>query len=666
MTRPFAIGIDVGGTKIAAGLVQRDGTILCRYVTHAHSEKEPETVIAAIEAACGALLEASGVSPSDIEAVGLGFPGNTNGAAGVVLVCSNLPAWAHVPLRDIVASRVGLPVLLDNDCNLAAVGEHRYGGGRGAHNMCYFTLSTGSGIGIIVEDRLYRGHTGTAGELGHVVIAPGGPACTCGKHGCLMAYCSGIGISRMAYERIQAGADTVLRERVPGDGRRISGEVIATAARQGDAVAREILHTAGTYAGIALSMIIQIINPEVIVVGGGLTRMGDLLAAPMLAAMREHTQPELLDSVTIKPWQLGDDLVVIGAAAEVFASAERYQAQFDARASRFIIEKAERARVSSQAIRPPEPLGQAERTRLEQVEGVIFDIQRYSLHDGPGLRTNVFLKGCPLRCDWCANPESQLTRPQLALFARHCIACGQFGEPCPTVWPTDRDASIALDRESAPEFGQRAAVCPTAAMRWLGERRSAGDIIGEVLRDAPFYQGGGGLTLTGGEPTMQPHLAEALLRLAKPECLSTAMETCGHTHWAVLESLLPYLDHVLFDLKHVDGEVHRRYTGVDNTLILSNLRRLAALRAPLTIRLPLIPGFNATRETMRDVAEFVRSLEGPITRIDLLPYHRLGASKYAALGRSYPWSEQPPLDEGDLDDLAGVLVREGLQVNIGG
>lgn len=656
----------MGGTKIAAGLVQRDGTILSRYTTHAHSEKEPQAVIAAIEVACRTLLESSGVASADVEAVGLGFPGNTNGAEGVVLVCSNLPAWAHVPLRDIVSSRVGLPVLLDNDCNLAAVGEHRYGAGRGAHNMCYFTLSTGSGIGIIVEDHLYAGHTGTAGELGHAVIVPGGPLCTCGKRGCLMAYCSGIGISRMAYEHIQAGADTMLRELAPADGRRMSGEAVAAAARQGDAVARDILHTAGTYAGIALSMIVQIINPQVIVVGGGLTRMGNLLEAPMMAAMREHTQPELLDSVTVKPWQLGDDLVVIGAAAQVFASAERYQAQFDAYASRFIIEKAERTGAASQAIPAAELLGQAERTRLEQVEGVIFDIQRYSLHDGPGLRTNVFLKGCPLRCDWCANPESQLAQPELALFAGRCIACGQFGEPCPAGWPAARRDDAGLDREAVQEFSRRAAVCPTTAMRWLGERRTAGDIIGEVLRDAPFYQGGGGLTLTGGEPTMQPHLAEALLRLAKAECLSTAMETCGHTHWPVLEPLLPYLDHILFDLKHMDSEVHRRYTGVGNELILSNLRRLAALRAPLTIRVPLIPGYNATPENMRAIAAFVRSLDGPITRIDLLPYHRLGAGKYAALGRDYPWAEQPQLDEDEMSELARVLAGEGLQVNVGG
>jgi glycyl-radical enzyme activating protein/glucokinase-like ROK family protein len=662
--KPYAIGVDVGGTKIAAGLVQRDGAILHRYTTHAHSEKEPEHVITAIEQACHALLAESRLSTSDIEAVGLGFPGNTNGTQGIVLVCSNLPAWSFVPLRDIVAARVGIPVVLDNDCNLAAVGEHRYGAGRGARNMCYLTISTGYGIGIIVNNRLYSGHTGTAGELGHAVIVPGGPMCTCGKRGCLMAYCSGIGISRMAYESIEAGADTVLREMAPSDGRRISGEAVAEAARSGDAVARDILHVAGTYAGIGLSMIVEIINPQVVVIGGGLTRIGEMLEQPMRVAMRENTQPELLDSVTIKPWELGADLGIIGAAAKVFADAEAHQAQFDSVASRFMIEKTEEAGARLTAIPAPEPLTLAERARLEQVEGVVFDVQRYSLHDGPGLRTNVFMKGCPLRCEWCANPESQQLQPELALFANQCIACGQFDETCPTGWK--RLEHDELTGQAIQDYGVRAAVCPTGAMRWVGERRTAGEIIKEVLRDAPFYQGGGGVTLTGGEPTMQPHLAEALLRLAKAEYLSTAMETCGQVHWAVLEALLPYLDHVLFDLKVVDSEVHRLYTGVGNELILANLRRLAALRAPLATRVPLIPGCNASEQGMQAIAGFVRELDGPITSIDILPYHTLGKAKYAALGRTYPWEEQQRLGEAEVEALVRVVEHEGLRVNIGG
>jgi glucokinase len=322
VNKPFAIGIDVGGTKIAAGLVNRAGEILHRYTTRAHSEQQPEVVIRAIEDAYRHLVEESRVETADIEAVGLGFPGNTNGPAGVVLVSSNLPAWNHFPLRDTLAGRLGVPVILDNDTNLGAVGEHRYGAGREARNMCYVTFSTGYGIGIIINNQLYVGHTGTAGELGHVVIDIGGPLCTCGKRGCIMAYACGIGISRMAYEQINAGADTLLRRMAPPGGQRISGEQVAEAAQQGDAVAREILRTAGYYGGVGLSMIVELLNPELIVVGGGLTRIGGLLWKPMLAAMREHTQPELWDSVKVVPWELGDDLGIIGAAAKVFADAE--------------------------------------------------------------------------------------------------------------------------------------------------------------------------------------------------------------------------------------------------------------------------------------------------------------------------------------------------------
>ena len=323
--KPYAIGIDVGGTKIAAGLVDRDGQILHRYTTRAHAEQEPDVVIDAIERVYRAVVAESNVDPAEVEAVGLGFPGNTNGPQGIVLVCSNLPAWDHVPLRDIVVERIGVPVILENDTNLCAVGEHLFGAGRGARNMCYVTFSTGYGIGIIINHQLYVGHTGTAGEIGHVVIDIGGPPCTCGKNGCVMAYASGIGISRMAYEKINAGADTLLRNMAPSGGKRIGGEQIAEAARQGDAVAAEILRTAGYYAGVGMSMVIQILNPELIVLGGGLTRIGPVLLDHATTAMREHTQPELWDSVRLVPWQLGDDLGIIGAAAKVFADAATKQ-----------------------------------------------------------------------------------------------------------------------------------------------------------------------------------------------------------------------------------------------------------------------------------------------------------------------------------------------------
>jgi glycyl-radical enzyme activating protein len=312
----------------------------------------------------------------------------------------------------------------------------------------------------------------------------------------------------------------------------------------------------------------------------------------------------------------------------------------------------------------PEPLTVEERERLEQIEGVIFDIQRYSLHDGPGLRTNVFLKGCPLRCQWCSNPESQHVQTEFALFAHNCIACGQFVEACPIRWQQDKGSSWTKELEEA--YHTRVMKCPTEAIHRIGEQRTAGEVMAEVVRDLPFYGDSGGMTLTGGEPTMQPHFTEALLRLAKAETISTAMETCGYTRWTVLERLLPYLDHILFDVKHIDTRVHQVFTGVGNELILSNLRQLVELGAPVTIRVPLIPGFNASPESLRAIAEFVLALNSSVASLDLIPYHTFGRSKYTALNRDYPWEEYQRLTDQELETLARVIESYGLTVNIGG
>ncbi len=664
MIRPYAIGIDVGGTKIAAGLVSDDGTILQRHFTQAHAEQAPEVVIDVIEQVYHTLLKAGHVESSAIEAVGLGFPGNVNTLTGQVLVCSNLPGWDHFPLRDVLSERLGVPVVLENDTNLCAVGEHRYGAGHGASKMCYVTFSTGYGVGLIINNQLYSGSTGTAGEIGHVVVEVNGPPCTCGKNGCLMAYASGIGISRMAYEKIDEGVETVLRDMIPSDGKRFSGQIIAAAAVQGDRIALEILQTAGYYCGIGLSVLLQTFNPELIVLGGGLMHIGQPVQDSIKQGMHEHTQPEMWKFISVKPWELGNDLGILGAAAEVFAQAEVQQAQFEAYSSGFIMEKLEKAGPTMDVIPSPKPLTSIERERFEQVEGVVFDIQRYSLHDGPGLRTNVFLSGCPLRCGWCSNPESQKLQPELALFTRNCIACKQFGEVCPVSWQEDLQDGWTKALEE--KYSARSLLCPTEAIRWIGERRSTGDVIQEVLRDVPFYEDGGGMTLAGGEPTMQPRMAEALLRLAKADGISTAMETCGFTQWKVFEYLLPYLDHILFDLKQINSGIHRAFTGVDNELILSNLQRLVQIGAPVTVRVPLIPGFNANVEDMQAIARFVSELDGTRKSIDLLPYHSFGKAKYEALGRDYPWKNYERLSDEELEILVKVLEDYGLTVDIGG
>ncbi len=303
-----------------------------------------------------------------------------------------------------------------------------------------------------------------------------------------------------------------------------------------------------------------------------------------------------------------------------------------------------------------EELAADERMALEQVTGTVFDIQRFSLHDGPGIRTNVFFKGCPLRCQWCANPESQALRPELALTARECITCGQFPTPCPLCWTT----------HAAPDLTTRVELCPTGALHWIGEERTAGQIMAEVRKDVPFYGAGGGLTLTGGEATMQPELAEALLRLAQAEGIATALETAGHTQWPVFERLAPYLDHILFDVKHVNEEVHRRYTGIGCGLILDNLRQLVEIGAPVTVRVPLIPGFNTSISDARAIAATIRELDHRGRRVDLLPYHALGSVKYRALGRDYSWASHERLRAEEIEALVGLFAGYGLDVRVGG
>ncbi len=300
-------------------------------------------------------------------------------------------------------------------------------------------------------------------------------------------------------------------------------------------------------------------------------------------------------------------------------------------------------------------------SELAQVQGIVFDIQRYSLHDGPGLRTNVFLKGCPLRCQWCANPESQQMQPELAFSAHNCIECEQFAEPCRTCF-----AAASNAKQNAAALADRVALCPTGALHWIGATRTAGDVMAEVLRDAPFYDEEGGLTLAGGEATMQPAFAEALLRLAKEAGIATALETAGHTQWRVFARLLPLLDLILYDLKHVNSNLYRQYTGLGNELILANLRQLAAHQAPLIVRIPLIPGFNADADSLHAMAEFIRELGTAVQRVDLLPYHTLGKAKYRALGRPYPWAEHARLTDAQVQGCLASLAACGLPVAIGG
>ena len=303
-------------------------------------------------------------------------------------------------------------------------------------------------------------------------------------------------------------------------------------------------------------------------------------------------------------------------------------------------------------------------SELENVRGVIFDIQRYSLHDGPGLRTNVFFKGCPLRCKWCCNPESQSEQPELALFQNRCFACGDCVEVCtPSALRLGRGL-LQWEPKRCTGCGKCVEVCASNAIRWIGQQLTALEVVQEVMRDVPFYGEKGGLTLTGGEPTMQPDFAEAILRLAKTRCIHTTIETCGHAPWRVFERLLPYLDLVLYDIKHMDSQRHAQGTGVGNEVILENARRIAGTGIPMVIRVPLIPGFSTSEDNLLRTCKF--ALELGVHQIDLLPYHRLGQPKYKALGRVYPWRQFDLLEKETVERLADLVSAHGIQVQVEG
>jgi glucokinase len=323
VAKRFAVGIDIGGTKIAAGLLDDSGNVIARHSSRGHTGQAPEAVLEAAAQVFQEVLQKAGVRPAEIVGVGVGFAGHTHGEAGLVLTSSNLPAWDRHPLRDRLARRLGVPVVLDNDAHCSAWGEYRYGAGRGSRLLSYVTFSTGLGMGVIIDGHLLSGATGTAGEIGHTVVDVNGPLCTCGKRGCVMSYACGLAISRMACERVAGNAPTVLREMCGSEPEHISGEVVAEAARRGDDAARAILETAGYYLGVGLSTIVQVLNPDRIVLGGGLMNASDLLMEPCLRGLNENIHPVLRGSAQIVPSALGEDSGTVGAADLARAAAAR-------------------------------------------------------------------------------------------------------------------------------------------------------------------------------------------------------------------------------------------------------------------------------------------------------------------------------------------------------
>lgn len=306
------IGVDLGGTQIRAILRDAQGNIVSRASTLTQASDGQEQVIARIiETVRQTMGE---ISQGAIGGIGIGVPGPVDPWTGVVLQAPNLPGWRDVPIRDIVRSAFGVPVEVGNDANLAALGEHMYGAGVGVANLIYVTISTGIGGGIIADGRLLLGAKGLAGEFGHQTLVPDGPLCGCGNRGCLEALGSGTAIARMAREAVARGQGQKLLELAQGSVEALDARVVASAARAGDAVAQDILRCAATYVGIGLANVVNILNPELIVLGGGVTRMGELLFDPVREVIAQRAMP-VMRAVRIVPAALGGDVVLFGAVA---------------------------------------------------------------------------------------------------------------------------------------------------------------------------------------------------------------------------------------------------------------------------------------------------------------------------------------------------------------
>lgn len=299
-------------------------------------------------------------------------------------------------------------------------------------------------------------------------------------------------------------------------------------------------------------------------------------------------------------------------------------------------------------------------------QGVVFDVQRYALHDGPGIRTTLFLKGCPLRCAWCHNPEGQRSDSELVVRPERCLPeCRVCLSVCPQKAVRKSGGRIRVDVRSCRSCGACAEACPTGALELAGRRVTAEDAVAEAVRDSVFYEeSGGGVTFSGGEPLAQPEFLEAMLQACRRSSVPAAVDTCGYVPPDSLMRIEPLAGLFLFDLKLMDPVRHRKLTGVDNAIILENLKRLARSGARVVVRIPVIPGVNDDDENLTRTAAFLKSLD-KTPPVRLLPYHRLGRGKGRRLLRGAVGRDFPVPTAADLERVRRSLAALGLEIDRG-
>jgi pyruvate formate lyase activating enzyme len=298
--------------------------------------------------------------------------------------------------------------------------------------------------------------------------------------------------------------------------------------------------------------------------------------------------------------------------------------------------------------------------------GLVFSIERYALQDGPGIRTLVFLKGCPLNCIWCANPESQIFTPQILYFRNKCASCGRCIALCPQgAIQIDDEFGLVTDPDRCTVCGKCVDACYYAAREMSGEEMKTREVFDIIMRDRMFYDmTGGGVTVSGGEPLMQTEFVRELTRECRENGIHTAIETALFSDKEVIKRAIEFVDLVFVDVKHIDSRIHEEFTGVSNERIFENIMMIDDLGKQFIIRVPFIPGFNDSDDTQRSIYRWAAKLEN-LKWIEILPYHRLGMGKYQGLGRRYLMGDIYPVSKQSLSYLIDMGSEFGVEIRIG-
>jgi len=293
--------------------------------------------------------------------------------------------------------------------------------------------------------------------------------------------------------------------------------------------------------------------------------------------------------------------------------------------------------------------------------GTVFNIQRYSIHDGPGIRTTVFLKGCPLNCWWCQNPESQLSGQEMVFWENRCIGCAACSTICPSGAIQMENKKPVTDKSKCNLCGECSRICPTQAWKMIGKKMTVEEVLKEIEKDLVFYEeSGGGVTFSGGEPLGQSEFLESLLNGCRENKIHIAVDTSGHISWGILNKIHSKVDLFLYDLKIMDNERHKKYTGLSNEIILENLMKLSSVHHNIIVRFPLIPGINDDYQNIKKTGEFLSSLK--IAQVNLLPYHYIGIDKYKKLGKKYKLADIQPPSKEKLSEVSAILRKFKLNV----